>query len=148
MPRFNRLFAAAVAGVLMSACSSDGHGLFDPLGGGLEVPVTLETSTSTASNGASRVVFTTAPGVVTATWDVTSSPCLDATATAIQSGAVVEIRIHRSANPLALCVAMAVTYRYVAHVPLAPGAYEVRLVDDMLGQQLRPVGRSTIVVTP
>jgi len=65
----------------------------------------------------------------------------------LRSGAVVEIRIHRSGDPLALCVAMAVTYRYVAHVPLAPGAYEVRLVDDLLGQQLRPVGRSMVTVT-
>lgn len=148
MLRSRRLFATIAAGLLLSACSSDGHGLFDPLGGGLAIPVTLETSTSAASGDASRVVFATAPGAATATWDVSSSPCLDATATAIKSGAVVEIRIHRSANPLALCVAMAVSYHYVAHVPLAPGVYELRLVDDMLGQQLRPVGRTTISVKP
>lgn len=147
MLRSSRLFAAVAVGVLLSACSGSDHGPFEPLPGGATIPVTLETTASPAGASVSQVAFATASGGVTATWDVTSGPCLVATATALQSGAVVEIRIHRSGDPSALCVAMAVTYRYVAHVPLVPGAYEIRLVDDMLGQQLRPVGRSMITVT-
>jgi hypothetical protein len=42
---------------------------------------------------------------------------------------------------------MAVTYRYTAQVPLVPGPYEIRLVDDLMGQRLRPVGRSMLTVT-
>jgi hypothetical protein len=140
-----RLSSLLVALVLVSACS-DGRGLFEPLGYGLHVPVTLDAHADVSSGNVARLEITGGPAGAVATWDVTSGPCLDADASALQSGDVVEIRIHRSANALALCVNEPVTYHYVARVTLPPGRYEVRLVDDLLGQALRPIGRGTVEV--
>lgn len=141
----SRLAAFFVASTLVSACH-DGASAFDPLGSGLEVPVALETSTSMASGSVSRLEITGSASGAVATWDVTSGPCLLATASALKSGDVVEVRIHRSGDPLALCVNEPVSYHFVARVTLTPGRYEVRVVDDMLGQSLRPVGRRSVVV--
>jgi hypothetical protein len=147
MSRFTRLLATFAVGAVMSACS-DGHGPFEPISSGLEIPVTLGTLIDLPPGPAPGLEFDTAPGQVTVTWNLTSAPCLVASANALQSGAVVEIRIHRSGDPRALCVDQPAQYHYVSRVLLAPGAYEVRLVDDALGQPLRPVGRSTVRVTP
>jgi hypothetical protein len=147
MLRSTRLYATLAVGVVLLACSGD-HGPFDPLSGGLEIPVRLETLVDLPPGPPPGLDFAATPGELLVMWDVTSAPCLVATASALQSGSVVEVRIHRSGNSLALCVDQPASYSYVAHVPLAPGAYEVRLVDDLLGQPLRPVGRSTVEVTP
>ena len=132
----------------VASCSGDGSP-FEPLPGGIALPVALTTATDQSSGGGERLDVVAVPGGAELTWDLVSSPCLDATATALQSGNVVEVRVHRSANPLALCVAMQVSYRYVARVQMpVPGQYDVRLVDDMLGQPLRPVGRASVAVPP
>jgi hypothetical protein len=132
---------------VVASCGGDGSP-FAPLPGGIALPVTLTTATDQSSSG-ERLDVVAVPGGAELTWDLVSSPCLDATATALQSGNVVEVRVHRSANPLAQCVAMQVSYRYVARVQMpAPGQYDVRLVDDMLGQPLRPVGRGSVAVPP
>lgn len=111
------------------------------------MPVTLETSVSVASGAAPHLRFVGSNGVVEVMWDVEGPPCLLAEASALQAGPVIEIRIHRSGNPLAQCVAGNVAYHYVARtLAIKPGRYDVRLVDEPLGQQQRSVGRSVVLV--
>lgn len=146
MPRRLLRLTSLVAFTVLASCGGDGSP-FEPLSGGLSLPVTLTTTTDQSSGGGERLDVVAIPGGAQLTWDLVSAPCLDATASALQSGNVVEVRVHRSANPLALCVAIPVHYRHVARVQI-PGAghYEVRLIDDMLGQPPRPVGRATVTV--
>jgi len=147
-PRTARLFASLAAVAVLSACRGDGNP-FEPLPGGLPLPVTLATTVDQASGIAERLDVVATVGGAELTWELVSGPCLQATATALQSGQVIEVRVHRSGNPLANCVAVPATYQYVARVQIpAPGRYEVRLVDDLLGQPLRPVGRATVSVQP
>lgn len=148
MPHRVVTFASLLALTILASCGGDGSP-FEPLAGGLSLPVSLTTTTDQASRGGERLDVVAVPGGAQLTWDVVSAPCLDAAASAIQSGNVVEVRVHRSGNPLALCVAMQVNYRYVARVEIAgQGRYEVRLVDDLLGQPMRPVGRASVAVPP
>jgi len=141
-----RHLASLAVVAILSSCAGDGNP-FEPLPGGLAVPVTLETTVEPAGSTVPRFAVVTIAGGAQVEWDVTSGPCLKSEASALQSGLVIEVRIHRSGDPLADCVAGAVTYHYVARVMApAPGQYEVRLVDDMLGQPLRPVGRATVMV--
>ena len=142
-----RLLASLAVAAALSSCAGDGSP-FEPLRGGLALPVALET---TAEPGSTLPRFSVAsiPGGAQVEWDVASPPCLMAEASALQAGSVIEVRIHRSGNPLADCVPGTVTYHYMARVMApAPGQYEVRLVDDMLGQPPRPVGRATVAVQP
>ena len=140
-----RLLPLAVAAVL-SSCAGDGNP-FEPLPGGLSLPVTLETTVDAPSGALPRFAVVTIAGGAQVEWDVASAPCLVAEASALLAGSVIEVRIHRSGNPLADCVAGTVAYHYVARVMApAPGLYEVRLVDDMPGQPMRPVGRATVTV--
>ncbi|HEX6598235.1 MAG TPA: hypothetical protein VF034_02865 [Gemmatimonadaceae bacterium] len=146
MPRRFVHLATLLAAAVLCSCS-DGPPL-SPLTEGLALPVTLETTVDPASSSPPRLQISPIPGGAKVEWQVSSAPCLDADASALQSGALIEVRIHRSANPLALCVAGTVTYSYVARVSApAPGHYEVRVIDDMLGQPMRLVGRGTVAVT-
>lgn len=142
-----RLLGSLAVAALLSSCAGDGNP-FEPLPGGLALPVTLETTVEAGST-LPRLSIAATPGGALLEWDVASAPCLMADASALYSGSVIEVRIHRSGNPLADCVAGTVTYHYLARVMApAPGPYEVRLVDDVLGQPLRPVGRANVTVTP
>ena len=142
-----RPLASLAVAVALSSCAGDGTP-FSPLPGGLTLPVTLETTVSAPSGVLPRFAVATITGGAQVEWDVASAPCLTADATALYSGAVIEVRIHRSSDPLADCIAGTVAYHYVARVMApAPGQYQVRLVDDMFGQPLRPVGRATVNVT-
>jgi len=146
MPRRQVHLAALLAAATLCSCSDSPS--LSPLPGGLAVPVTLETAVNSASSAPPRLQISPTPGGAKVEWDVSSAPCLDAEASALQSGALIEIRIHRSANALALCVAGTVTYSYTARVLApAPGRYEVRVIDDMFGQPMRLVGRGTVTVT-
>lgn len=142
-----RLLASLAVVAVLSSCAGDGSP-FEPLRGGMALPVTLETTMEPGST-LPRFSVASIPGGAQVEWDVASSPCLMAEASALQAGFVIEVRIHRSGNPLADCVPGTVTYHYMARVMApAPGQYEVRLVDDMLGQPPRPVGRATVAVQP
>jgi len=141
-----RLAASFVAVVLLSACHGDGSP-FEPLRDGTALPVTLTTTSVPSSPGPEQMTVAAIPGAMDVTWDVVSAPCLLASASALQSGQVIEVQIHRSGDPLALCAAGQVRYHYVARVVIpGPGSYEVRLVDDMLGQSPRAVGRRTVSI--
>ncbi|HEX5972567.1 MAG TPA: hypothetical protein VFY85_11610 [Gemmatimonadaceae bacterium] len=141
-----RLLASLAVVVVLASCAGDGN-LFEPLPGGLALPVTLETTVEASSGVLPRFAVVTIAGGAQVEWDVASAACLMAEASALQAGSVIEVRIHRSSNPLADCVAGTVAYHYVARLMApAPGQYEVRLVDDMLGQPPRPVGRATVTV--
>lgn len=141
-----RLLASFAVVVVLASCAGDGTP-FEPLPGGLALPVTLETTVEASSGVMPRFAVVTIAGGAQVEWDVASASCLMAEASALQAGSVIEVRIHRSGNPLADCVAGTVAYHYVARLMApAPGQYEVRLVDDMLGQPPRPVGRATVTV--
>ena len=141
-----RLAASFAAVALLGACHGDGSP-FEPLRDGVALPATLTTTSIPGSQGPEQMAVTAMPGALDVTWDLVSAPCLIASVSALQSGPVVEVRVHRSGEPLALCAAVQVHYRYVARVMIpGPGSYEVRLVDDMLGQPPRPVGRRSVSV--
>jgi len=141
-----RLAASFAVVALFSACHGD-DSPFEPLPGGLALPVTLTTTSVVSAQGPEQMTVAAVPGAVDVTWDLVSGPCLLASANALQSGQVIEVRVHRSGDPLALCAAVQVRYHYVARVVIpGPGSYEVRLVDDLLGQPPRPVGRRTVSV--
>ena len=137
-----------LATALLCACAGEGTP-FEPLSGGLSVPVTLETTFGGPTDMLPRLEITAVGGAAKIEWDVASPPCLDAEASALLAGQVIEVRIHRSADALALCVAGTVAYHYVARVAVpGPGAFEIRLVDDLLGPPLRPIGRATVSLLP
>lgn len=146
-PLIARQVTLVAAGALLAACSGS-SGPFEPLPGGMALPVSLATTFDAApSSDPSRLKITATAGGARVQWDVASAPCLVAEASALRSGSVIEVRIHRSANSLALCVATTVQYHYEAIVAVpAPGHYEIRLVDDLLGQPLRPIGRGAVAV--
>jgi hypothetical protein len=80
-------------------------------------------------------------------WEVESASCLIASASAARAGTVIEIKLARGGNPLAICVAARAGYRYVARVAgLEQGRYEVRIVDALAGQPAYEVGRRSVVV--
>jgi hypothetical protein len=145
MLRFTRLFGSLAAAVLLSSCEATGA--VEPISGGMQLAVTLETSVSAPSGAAPHLQFVGSNGVVEVVWDVEGPPCLLAEASALQAGPVIQIRIHRSGDPLAQCVAGNVAYHYVARtLEINPGRYDVRLVDETLGQKPRSVGRSLVLV--
>jgi hypothetical protein len=145
MPRLTRLLGALAA--VATLCSCEATSAVDPLTGGMHLPVTLATSISAPSGAAPHLQFSGGNGAVEVVWDVESPPCLLAEASALQAGPVIEIRIHRSGDPLALCIEGNVAYHYVARTPaIVPGRYDVRLVDESLGQKPRSVGRSVVLV--
>ena len=145
-PRTARRVTLLAAAALLAGCGSGGP--FEPLSAGTALPVSLTTTVDAApSTDPLRVRFTAIAGGVKVQWDVASTACLLAEASALRSGPVIEVRIHRSGNPLVGCVASIVEYHYEAIVAVpAPGRYEVRLVDDLLGQPLRPIGRGAVAV--
>lgn len=145
--RTARLIATLAVAVVLGSCSGDGNP-FEPLPGGLSLPVSLTTTYDVDAGAVERLDIVPVAGAAELTWSLVSAPCLMADASALRSGNVIEVRIHRSGNPLALCVDRPESYRYVARVQVpAPGAYEIRLYDDLLGQPLRPVGRASVRVT-
>jgi hypothetical protein len=147
MLRFTRIPGSLAALALLVACEATGA--VAPLTGGTPLPVKLATSVSAPSGAAPRLQFVGSDGSIEVVWDVESPPCLLAEASALRVGPVVEIRIHRSADPLALCIEGNVAYHYVARtLAVVPGRYDVRLVDETLGQEPRSVGRSLLLVQP
>jgi hypothetical protein len=144
--RTGRLLASLVIALVLSSCRGDGNPL-EPLQGGLSLPVTLSTAAGGNAGSPEQLDIAPVSGGAEVSWTITSSPCLIADATALQAGRVIEVRIHRSGNPLALCTMDAVSYHYVAQVQIPEsGRYEIRLFDDLLGQPMRPVGQRTISV--
>lgn len=81
-------------------------------------------------------------------WDVESAPCLIAEASGVLAESVIEIQIHRAGDPLGDCASVRVAYHYVARTQaVAPGRYDVRVIDATLGLSPREVGRRSVVVT-
>ena len=125
--RAARLLTPLAIVLALSSCRGDGNP-FEPLQGGLSLSVTLTTTEGGSAGSPEQLDIAPAAGGAELSWTVTSSPCLMADASALQAGNVIEVRIHRSGNPLALCAAVMVSYHYVANVQIpAPGRYEVRL---------------------
>jgi hypothetical protein len=147
MRRFTRILGLLAAAALLSSCEATGA--VGPLTSGTSLPVTLATSVAAPSGAAPRLQFVGKNGALEVVWDVESSPCLLAEASSLRVGPVIEIRLHRSGNPLALCIEGSVAYHYVARIEaVIPGRYDVRLVDELLGQEPRSVGRSLVQVQP
>ncbi len=147
--RAPRFLVALVAVAVLCACSSESNGPFAPLSGGSSLPVSLDVTTNTAAGRPPRLQITGLPGEALVVWDVESGPCLLSTASALQSGNVIEVRIRRSGDPAALCTAVQLAYHYEARVLVpAPGGYEIRLVDDWPDQPPRAVGRMLVAVLP
>ena len=133
--------------VALSACGSDGPTAVEPLPGATAVSVTLSETIPISTEGLPRLQFTGLAGAAELMWEVESPPCLLAEASAERAGSIVAIHISRSGNPLANCSPDPEGYRYVARVAgLAPGRYEVRLIDNLLGQPPREVGRGSVMV--
>jgi hypothetical protein len=150
MPRFARLPAALIALALLCACDNKVAELFQPLTDGTSLPVSLETTTQPITTPLPHFKVGGIPGGATIEWDDLSQGCLTASATALQSGNIVEVRLHRSGDPSANCApGTVIVYRYAMQVDIpVPGQYEVRLVDEKLGQAPKPIGRATVTVGP
>jgi hypothetical protein len=142
-----RLLGCFVAGMLLSACrAASDITAYAQLVAADTIAVTLGT-TGVPLSGLPRLQIVGQSGEVSVVWEVESPPCLIASATAARAGSVIEIRLQRGFNPLADCAAGNFGYRYSARVPaLAPGQYEVRLVDVFAQQLPAEVGRSAVVV--
>jgi hypothetical protein len=147
--RTPRFLLPLLAFFVLGACSSEGYGPFEPLSGGTALPVSLATTITVAAGSAPRLQISGLRGEALVVWDVESAPCLLAAASALRSGNVIEVHIRRSGDPAALCAPGSAAYHYEARVQVAAsGAYEVRLVDDLLGQPPRSVGRLLVAVLP
>ena len=123
-----------------------GYSSVEPVGGATST-VTLAVSYLPSSDGLPTLTFRGAPGAIEVVWDVQTGPCLLASAQQERSGTVMTLTLKRAGDPLALCVATLSNVRYHVRAPAAPRrAYLVRLVDDLLGQPPREVGRSWVTV--
>ena len=146
--RAARLIASLAVAAVLCSCNGDGSP-FEPLQDGLSLSVSLTSAEGGDAGSPERLDIVPVSGGAELTWTVGSSGCLIADASALQSRNVVEVRIHRRGNPLALCTAELVSFRYVARVQIpTSGQYEIRLYDALLGQPLRPVGRAFVAVLP
>ena len=86
---------------------------------------------------------------VAVVWEVRSGPCMLATPSARRAGGEIVVRVARGGNPVALCAAGEVVYRYEIAVRGVPaGTYRVRLVEEPVEAPARPVGVVTVVVRP
>jgi hypothetical protein len=84
---------------------------------------------------------------VTAVWELRSGPCMIASAEARRSDEEIVIWIQRGGDPVALCVAGEVVYRYEAHVTGVPaGRYRVRIIEQPVEQRAREVGAGEVTV--
>jgi hypothetical protein len=94
------------------------------------------------------LTFAGGVGTVTAVWELRSGPCMIATAEARRSEGEIVVWIKRGGDPVALCVAGEVVYRYEAHVTAVPaGRYRVRLIEQPVEERAREVGAGEVVVT-
>lgn len=88
-----------------------------------------------------------AGGEVDLVWHLRSGPCMLASATATRLGTELRVTVARSGDPVALCVAGEVVYRYVMRVSAVPaGRYQVLVVEKPLGQPELPIVGGEVVV--
>ena len=146
--RSARIVSSLVVGMLLSSCSAatDITG-YEPLVGAEPTAVMLQTTTGIPVAGLPRLTISSTAAEVNVVWEVESGACLIVQATASRAGSILEIRLHRSGNPLALCVASMIGYRYSLRVPeLGQGRYEVRFVETFGEQPPVEIGRQSVVV--
>jgi hypothetical protein len=109
--------------------------------------VTLVTSNLTSPEGLPRLTFLGGPDGIDVVWEVQSGACLISSAHAERAGRAIQLSLVRTPNPLALCAAALASTRYQFRITGLPaGSYAVQLIDDIFGQPLREVGRSSISV--
>lgn len=88
-------------------------------------------------------------GSVAVEWEVRSGPCMLASPSARRVGREIVVRVARGGNPVALCVAGEVVYRYNITVRGVPaGAYRVRVLEAPVAAPARAVGVVEVVVRP
>ena len=88
--------------VLVCACDAKVSTVVEPLENATPLTVSLQTAYPSPPVKPSLSVLA-APSAILVSWELMSAPCLIATASAAQSGSVVEIQIQRSGDPLANC---------------------------------------------
>ena len=121
----------------------------DPLPRGTPVTTFLQSTAGVPLRGLPRFQLSALPGAAEVTWEVESVACVLAQASGTQSGSVLAISIRRAGGPEESCFRGPVGYRYVARAQgLAPGRYEVRLIDVTSDAHPREVGRGSVVVGP
>jgi hypothetical protein len=161
MPRLSRpvsrrarVAAALATALLAAACGARESQPAAPtpstaVGDTLTVAVATTVRALRAGEPRDRVTFVGGDGQLTVEWEVRSGPCMLATAEARRSGAELVVRVRRGGDPVALCVAGEVVYRYVLRVDgLSAGTLRVRLLEEPVEQAAREVGSATVVVRP
>ena len=121
----------------------------EPQPRGTPVTTFLQSTAGVPLRGLPRFQLSALPGAAEVTWEVESVACVLAQASGTQSGSVLAISIRRAGGPEESCYRGPVGYRYVAVAQgLAPGRYEVHLIDVTSGEHPREVGRGSVVVAP
>ena len=150
--------AALVAAALSAgACSSStppepaDRSVIGPLTSfaGDSAAVTLRSNVRQTRAGERLPTLTFAGGMggVTVVWELRSGPCMLAKAEARRSADEIVLWIERGGDPVALCVAGEVVYRYEAHVSGVPaGRYRVRVIEQPVEERAREVGSGEVTV--
>jgi hypothetical protein len=148
---------ALVVLLLLAACArgtppESGDGTGRPAAGassgtatGDSLPVAIVEQSSrpvAAGDAPFTLAVTGGPARVDLVWQPRSGPCMLATPRALRSGDELVVTVERSGDPVALCLAGEVVYRYAIRVTDVPaGRWRVRVVEQPLGQA--PVERGT-----
>lgn len=143
------LIAAACRPSTPAAPGSEQSGRSFPAVAGDSLPVTMGEHVRPPRDGDKLPALAIAggAGTIEVTWELRDGPCMMATATARRAGADVELRVARGGNPVALCAAGEVVYRYHAVLGSVPaGRYRVRVVEVPVEQAPRAVGAGDAVV--
>ena len=154
MPRHSSLAPLFAAALFATACrpsapASPPAEQSVPAVAGEPLPVSLESEVRPmrAGDALPTLAIAGAAGAIRVTWELRDGPCMIATATARRDGADVVLRIARGGDPVALCLAGEVVYRYEALVRGVPaGRYRVRVVEEPAGAAAREVGAGDATV--
>ena len=146
---------ALASALTAGACSRTA----DPVASGPIGPLTTVAGDTASVSLAERVlplapiqgpalVVAGGPGTVNVVWQVRSGPCMLARAEARRAPGEIVVWITRGGDPVALCVAGEVVYRYEAHLRDVPaGRYRVRVVEQLGDERPREVGAGEATVT-
>jgi hypothetical protein len=143
-----------VAALVAAACGGREHPPAAPVtsttvGDSLRVDVAATVRAVRGGEPHDRVSFVGGEGRVAVDWEVRSGPCMLATAQARRTGAELVVTVRRGGDPVALCAAGEVVYRYQLGVADLPaGTLRVRLLEEPVEQRAREVGAATVVVRP
>lgn len=119
-----------------------------PLAGGKPLDVALEITYAASMQGVPHVSLRPTAGGIVVEYSVASGACMLADVHAERAGDVIAVWLHRYGNPLALCTANLIAYKYVATATgLSRDTYEVRFIDQVGDDPGHELGRGLVTVS-